>query len=321
MTTFRMIAIDDDPLALDQLKAVMAQIRQPIDCEFFGSPTAALRAHIENPAALVLSDLRLGAVTGIDLINEMRQAAPNSVYMLLSGEADLHSALAALNHGGVFRFFLKPAERDSLEEGVVAAMAEANLKSLQSLSSNVLSTVDQLPFAVLNLDRSGRILFSNDRADLLLADRAHFDIGRERILRSISPTETKAFVNFLATAVDAAADGSVPVFRFNSPDRQTPLVLTVLGAPDDADEAIVALISDPTRKYLLSAAGISSALGVSMCEARVVHGLVEGGNLEDAARLAGVSVSTARSYIKTVFMKTGVSRQAELVRLALMSAA
>ncbi len=320
MKCYRLLCIDDDPLALDQLRITLQRTTAPVECAFFGSPGAALRAHSERPADLVLSDLRLGTTTGIDLIEEMRRIAPDAVYMLLSGEADLDSALAALNHGGIFRFFLKPAVRSSLDEGLCAAIAEVNLKSLQTLSGAVLSSVDQIPFAVVNLDCAGRILFANERAQSLLHELGYFNLSSDRTLRSVNPTETKAFLRFLTDSASGAGDAGL-VFRFTHPERTTPLVLSVLSAPDGAAGHFTALISDPTRKNFVSVAGIALALGLAKCEARVVHGLIEGGSIEDAARLASVSVSTARSYIKNVFTKTGVSRQAELVRLALMSAA
>lgn len=321
MKSYRLICIDDDPLALDQLRKALQPSKAPIHCEFFGSPNAALRAHAERPAELVLSDLRLGTTTGISLISEMRRTAPEAVYMLLSGEADLESALAALNQGGIFRFFLKPAVRSSLEEGICAAIAELNIKSLQTLSGAVFSSVDQLPFALVNLDRSGRVLFANERAHELLSDRGYFNIGADRVLRSVNAAECKEFLRRLGDPAWVESGAAGTAFRFTHPERTTPLVLSILSAPDGAADHFTALISDPTRKNFISVAGIALALGLANCEARVVHGLIEGGNIEDAARLARVSVSTARSYIKNVFVKTGVSRQAELVRLALMSAA
>ncbi len=321
MKSFRLIGVDDDPLALDQLRKTLRRTTAPVECAFYGSPAAALRAHKERPADLVLADLRLGTTTGIELIAQMRQAAPDAVYMLLSGEADLESALAALNHGGIFRFFLKPADCARLEEGLNAAVAELNLKSLQAISGAVLSSVDQLPCAVANLDRSGRILFANERAEVLLFQRGYFNIGADRTLRSVNAAETKAFLRFLAEAPVAGSDCAGAAFRFTHPEQTSPLVLSILSAPDAAADHFTALISDPARKNFVTVSGIALALGLAKCEARVVHGLIEGGNIEDAARLARVSVSTARSYIKNVFTKTGVSRQAELVRLALMSAA
>ena len=56
-------------------------------------------------------------------------------------------------------------------------------------------------------------------------------------------------------------------------------------------------------------------------EARLVGELARGRTVEEAAADLGLSVSSARTYLKTVFSKTGVNRQVDLVRLILGSAA
>jgi DNA-binding CsgD family transcriptional regulator len=52
-------------------------------------------------------------------------------------------------------------------------------------------------------------------------------------------------------------------------------------------------------------------------EARLAVALSEGHRIEDAAEILGITVSSARTYLKRVFSKTEVTRQAELVRLIL----
>ena len=64
-----------------------------------------------------------------------------------------------------------------------------------------------------------------------------------------------------------------------------------------------------------------SLLGVSRAEAALVATLVAGGTVEQHAAQRGVSVGTVRGQLKQVLAKTGTHRQAELVRLALGSAA
>jgi DNA-binding CsgD family transcriptional regulator len=51
--------------------------------------------------------------------------------------------------------------------------------------------------------------------------------------------------------------------------------------------------------------------------ARLVATLAQGERLEDAARGLGVTLGTCRTYLKRVFHKMGVSRQADLMRLVL----
>jgi DNA-binding CsgD family transcriptional regulator len=62
---------------------------------------------------------------------------------------------------------------------------------------------------------------------------------------------------------------------------------------------------------------LADAYRLSRAEARLALHIVEGGDIASYAKSVGVRVGTARSQLKAVFAKTGVSRQAELVRLGL----
>ncbi len=68
---------------------------------------------------------------------------------------------------------------------------------------------------------------------------------------------------------------------------------------------------------LLDAARLAAAYGLTRAEAGVALAVVEAGGLARAASRLGISRSTARTHLQHVFQKTGVHRQAELVRLLL----
>ena len=320
----RFLCIDDDPLALDQIKAVLSKVKMPIQCEYFGSPTLALAAHRECPADLVLSDLRLGAMTGLTLISKMQRLAPSSVYMLLSGDADLESALFAMNNSCVFRFFTKPAVLSELDSGIEDAVAEFERRRSHNAVGAALEAVERLNTAVAAIDITGKVVFANSLAERIFDESGFFELGIDRQLRSVDPRQTTDFLAFLQNAVDQdKGDRTRRMFRFTHETRPAPIVLSVVYNRhcDNHAPHFSVVISDSSRKNVTSVNGIATALNITPSEARVVHGLVDGGSVDAAALLAGVSVSTARTYLKHVFSKTGVSRQAELVRLALLAAA
>ncbi len=320
----RCICIDDDPLALDQLKVVLSDLEATVCCEYFGSPKQALKAHQRDPAEIVLSDLRLGATTGLKLIEQMQVSAPDSIYMLLSGEADLESALTAMNETHVFRFFTKPAVLGDIKPGMFDAIRELNLKKMRQISRSTLDAIQMMNTAIAVIDVSGKVIYKNNPAGKILNESGYFDIGNDAELRSINPAETKKFTEFLSSVAERGQEDSCrSTFRFTRPDSSNPIVVSVVynNSGPGREPYFNMLICDPARKNVTSASDIATALNLTPSEARVVHGLVDGASVEDAAKYAGVSVSTARTYLKTVFSKTGVSRQAELVRLALLTAA
>lgn len=318
------VCIDDDPLALEQLKRAVSRLAGVVRCDYFGSPARALEAHEREPAELVLSDLQLGATTGLELVSKMHQSAPGSVYMLMSGEADLESALAAMNQAHVFRFLTKPIKADDIERGVNDAVRELNLRKMRQISNTTLDAIQKMNLAIAVVDLEGRIVYQNRPARHVIRDSGAFDTGRDDLLRSVDPVTTKTFLTFLETIAQSNTnDGDKNTFRFTRRDHSNSIVVSVIKTDFGVQHLphFSLVVCDPARKNVVTAKDIAQALDLTPSEARVVHGLVDGASVEDAAKFAGVSVSTARTYLKVVFSKTGVSRQAELVRLALLTAA
>jgi len=320
----RMICIDDEPLALQQLKDALFETAIPIKSEFFGSVSKALTAHECDPADLVLSDLRMGTITGLEAISKMRVFAPQTIYMLLSGTPDLQSALRAVNEGGIFRFFTKPAAPLDLRQGLLEAIAEANLMNMRAVANAALSTAERIDKAIIFVNPNGKVIFANSPGRTLLEDETVFRIGSENELRSLQPSITKSFQEFLGKlSSNSESSAMKSLFRFSRSDNQPPVIVSAMFIPANQEfEAHYSLVlSDTAKKDFSNGAQLAIALNLTPSEARVVHGLVVGGSVEGAASMAGVSISTARTYLKNVFQKTGVSRQAELVRLAMLSAA
>lgn len=322
--TARMFCIDDDPLALDQLRGVIERLGAPIDCSYFGSPKKAADAHRDAPADIVISDLRLGATTGLKLISEMQLHAPDSIYMLLSGEADLDSALAAMNDAKAFRFFTKPALAENLGTGIFEAVKELHLRQLRTISGTTLSALEHLNTAIASVDLSGRLVYANTPAQRILDESGFFDVSDDNVLRSVDPKVTRKFQDFLKLSADTPDSIDMRrIFRFSSSERSDPITITAIPAEGRSvgDFCFNLIISDPARKEIVDPERLGIALGITPSEARVVYGLIEYGSVSAAAGSAGVSLSTARTYLKNVYSKTGVTKQAELVRLALLTAA
>jgi DNA-binding CsgD family transcriptional regulator len=84
--------------------------------------------------------------------------------------------------------------------------------------------------------------------------------------------------------------------------------------------ALVTLI-DPTRaETAVDIAMLRQAFLLSAAEARLTGHLVAGLTPKGAALASGVTISTIRTQMRSTFAKTGVSRQSELVKLALRMA-
>jgi DNA-binding CsgD family transcriptional regulator len=82
----------------------------------------------------------------------------------------------------------------------------------------------------------------------------------------------------------------------------------------------VLVITAVAHPEIASAQVIQGLFDLSPAEARVARGIAAGKTVDDLANEVGLAVATVRSQLKSVFNKTGVSRQAELVGILVGSA-
>jgi DNA-binding NtrC family response regulator len=87
-----------------------------------------LKALAQNgPYAVVISDMRMPGMSGAEFLAGARRAAPETVRMLLTGNADLMTAIEAVNEGNIFRFLTKPCPKDVLVAAIEAGVEQHRL--------------------------------------------------------------------------------------------------------------------------------------------------------------------------------------------------
>jgi len=74
---------------------------------------------------VVVSDQRMPEMTGVELLRQVKEAAPTTVRMLLTGYSDLAAIVGSVNDGEVFRFISKPWDNQDIQNTVAAAAAIA----------------------------------------------------------------------------------------------------------------------------------------------------------------------------------------------------
>lgn len=82
---------------------------------------AALQAN--GPFAVVISDMRMPEMSGVEFLAQVRQKAPLSVRMLLTGHADFEAAIEAVNRGNIYKFLTKPCEKATLVAAIQSGLA------------------------------------------------------------------------------------------------------------------------------------------------------------------------------------------------------
>jgi response regulator RpfG family c-di-GMP phosphodiesterase len=80
-----------------------------------------------GPYAVVISDMRMPGMDGITLLAEFKRQAPQTVRIMLTGNADQQTAIDAINTGDIFRFLTKPCSPEDLGRALRAGLEQHHL--------------------------------------------------------------------------------------------------------------------------------------------------------------------------------------------------
>ncbi|MEP6356078.1 MAG: hybrid sensor histidine kinase/response regulator [Hyphomicrobiales bacterium] len=89
-----------------------------------GASQALQYIHRHGPYAVIVSDLRMPGIDGIGFLSEVKRCWPDTVRILLTGDATSQSTIEAINKAGVFRFLQKPFKIDKLRDVITQAIDE-----------------------------------------------------------------------------------------------------------------------------------------------------------------------------------------------------
>lgn len=110
--TERILFVDDES---NVLNAIKRQLTNKFCIDTATAPQEALKAVSQNGLyAVVVSDLRMPVMDGIQFLSKVRDISPDTIRMMLTGNADMDTAIKAINEGSVFRFLTKPCTEDEL---------------------------------------------------------------------------------------------------------------------------------------------------------------------------------------------------------------
>jgi response regulator RpfG family c-di-GMP phosphodiesterase len=121
----RVLFVDDEPNVLDGIRR---QLRKHVEVHTASSGAEGLGLLEQGEKFdLIVSDMRMPGMNGAEFLAEVRALAPDTVRMILSGQADLEATIGAINQGHIFRFITKPCSGDDLRKAVAAGLAQYRL--------------------------------------------------------------------------------------------------------------------------------------------------------------------------------------------------
>ncbi|MGB6131962.1 MAG: response regulator [Acidobacteriaceae bacterium] len=106
-------------LFVDDEASVLAALRRILHASFEVRTASSggeglLMLDRDGPFAVVISDMQMPGMNGAEFLSRVRQRAPCTVRMLLTGHADLHNAIDAVNRGQILHFLTKPCPANVL---------------------------------------------------------------------------------------------------------------------------------------------------------------------------------------------------------------
>jgi len=191
----------------------------------------------------------------------------------------------------------------------------------KTLYSGVL---DRLFVGVVILDAKGHIVKASDAAKKVLDAKVGL---REQsgVLRAISSREDRQFQTAIRNALLDPSACKPHGLSLSKPSGERNLGVIVQpitkGAGENTQAAVAVYIRDPDANAEVESGLVKQLFDLTPAETAVAHRLTTGLSLEEAACSLNISRNTARAHLRSIFSKSGISRQTELVRLMLNSAA
>lgn len=123
--TDKILFVDDEENVLQSMKR---QLRKRFPLQTALSGDEALKVLKEKgPFAVIVSDMRMPGMNGVELLSRVKDLYPDTVRIMLTGNADQETAMDAVNNGQIFRFLTKPCSIAILVPALALAQRQYRL--------------------------------------------------------------------------------------------------------------------------------------------------------------------------------------------------
>ncbi len=156
MHSKKILFVDDDPNLLAAMQRNLRKLYS-FDTAPGGAEALAL-IKSSGPYAVIVADMQMPEMNGVELLAKVWEVAPDTVRVMLTGNADQLTATEAVNKGHIYSFLNKPCEPESLRFTLEAALKQYEMVSVErellegtlsgsvKVLSEVLSMIDPAAF-------------------------------------------------------------------------------------------------------------------------------------------------------------------------------
>lgn len=126
----KVLCVDSDPNVLSKYKDRLSKKFQ-IETAQSGMDGLEMLSS-QGPLAVVVGEIDMPDMDGIQFMSKVKEQSPNTVCMIVTGNADLQTVINAVNEGNVFRFLIKPCAPEALGRSLNAALKQHQLLVIES---------------------------------------------------------------------------------------------------------------------------------------------------------------------------------------------
>lgn len=144
----KILLVDDEPDILDTFKRSFKK-KFHIETALGGQEGLELIS-AKGPFAVIVSDMRMPGMEGTQFLSKVKEVAPDSVRMMLTGNTDIDTAIGAVNEGSIFHFLNKPCSLEVFEKAIESGIRQYKLITAErellekTLSRSVKALIDIL---------------------------------------------------------------------------------------------------------------------------------------------------------------------------------
>ncbi len=132
------LVVDDDEMVLEVIQRGLQTDGHTVFTAASGE--AGLQILRKREAALVISDQKMGGMSGIEFLKQVKINYPDILTIMMTGYADLETAMEAINTSGVYKFLVKPLNIYDLRITVRRALETRRLMKERDLLLNTIKS-------------------------------------------------------------------------------------------------------------------------------------------------------------------------------------
>lgn len=252
MSNKKILIIDDEELIRHSLKTDLSAVGFTVSLAENGKE--GLKKFKVDHHDAVLTDLMMAGMDGIDVLKKVKEEAPETVVIILTGFANVNSAISALR-SGADDFLNKPCstedilirlEREFEKKDLIARIKEneAKLRAITQTAND----------AIIMVNSSGEATFWNKAAERIFGYTEQEILGKDIHKRLVPETYMKAysehFHTFSLTGTGPVIDKTTELFALNKEGKEFPIELSLSSVRIDSEWHAVGIIKDISRRWL-----------------------------------------------------------------------